>query len=176
MLFFFGSGIHTAPAGRVRRHRIGYQQIAQAGSFQGMYWSPLDSPAPPRSYNAASAASGQEGNSIFRKYFFGADQKKKEGATTLARGILRVVYRFGIFGRYSVGISRYLPYRYRRKIRSVHFGIKKGAVPPFFLKRGATAPFLRSSATFWKKGGRKGGKYTKRGGSIPTEIPKIQQI
>ena len=55
----------------------------------------------------------------------------------------RVVYRFGIFGRYSVGISRYLPYRYRRKIRSVHFGIKKGAVPPFLLKRGAMAPFLR---------------------------------
>ena len=88
----------------------------------------------------------------------------------------RVVYRFGIFGRYSVGISRYLPYRYRRKIRSVHFAIKKGAVPPFFLKRGSTAPFLRSSTPFWKKGGRKGGKYTKRGGSIPTEIPKIQQI
>ena len=76
----------------------------------------------------------------------------------------RVVYRFGIFGRYSVGISRYLPYRYRRKIRSVHFGIKKGAVPPFFLKRGAMAPFLRSSTPFWKKGGRKGGKYTKKGG------------
>jgi len=69
----------------------------------------------------------------------------------------RVVYRFGIFGRYSVGISRYLPYRYRRKIRLVHFGIKKGAVPPFFLKRGAMAPFLRSSTPFWKKGGRKGG-------------------
>ena len=88
----------------------------------------------------------------------------------------RVVYRFGIFGRYSVGISRYLPYRYRRKIRWVHFGIKKGEVPPFFLKRGAMAPFLRSSTPFWKKGGRKGGKYSKKGGTIPTEIPKIQQI
>jgi hypothetical protein len=61
---------------------------------------------------------------------------------------IRVVYRFGIFGRYSVGISRYLPYRYRRKTRSVQFGIKKGAVPPFFLKRGAMAPFLRRSTPF----------------------------
>ena len=44
------------------------------------------------------------------------------------------------------------------------FRYKKGAVPPFFLKRGAMAPFLRSSTPFWKKGGRKGGKYTKKGG------------
>jgi len=84
----------------------------------------------------------------------------------------RVVYRFGIFGRYSVGISRYLPYRYRRIIWSVHFGIKKGAVPPFFPKRGAMAPFLRSSTPFWKKGGRKGGKYTKKGGSIRPKYRK----
>ena len=27
----------------------------------------------------------------------------------------------------------------------IHFGIKKGAVAPFFLQRGAMAPFLRSS-------------------------------
>jgi len=39
-----------------------------------------------------------------------------------------------------------------------------GQCPPFFLKRGAMAPFLRSSIPFWKKGGRKGGKYTKKGG------------
>jgi len=31
----------------------------------------------------------------------------------------RVVYQFGIFGWYSVGISRYYQYQYRRKIRSV---------------------------------------------------------
>jgi hypothetical protein len=37
------------------------------------------------------------------------------------------------------------------------------------------APFLRSSTPFLEKGGRKGGKYTKKGGTIPTEIPKIQQ-
>ena len=78
--------------------------------------------------------------------------------------ISRVVSRIGIFGRYSVGISWYLPYRYRRKTRSVHFGIKKGAVPPFFLKRGAMAPFLRAPTPFWKKkGGGKGGIIRKRG-------------
>jgi hypothetical protein len=54
----------------------------------------------------------------------------------------------------------------------VHFGIKKGAVPPFFLKRGAMAPFLRTPTPFWKKGGRKGVKYTKKGGMIPTENRK----
>jgi hypothetical protein len=86
------------------------------------------------------------------------------------RQINRVVYRFGIFGRYSVGISRYLPYRYRRKTRSVHFGIKKGAVPPFFLKRGAMAPFLRSSPPFGKKGGGKGGIDTDRNTENPTNL------
>jgi hypothetical protein len=75
----------------------------------------------------------------------------------------RVVYQFGIFGRYSVGISPVLPIPYRRKTRSVHFGIKKGAVPPFFLRRGAMAPFLRTPTPFWKKGGRKGGKFKKGG-------------
>jgi len=47
---------------------------------------------------------------------------------------------------FSVGIrSVFLRFTntIRRKTRSVHFGIEKGAVPPFFLKRGATAPFLR---------------------------------
>ena len=90
--------------------------------------------------------------------------------------VSRVVYQFGIFGRYSVGISPVLPIPYQRKTRLVHFGIKKGAVPPFFLRRGAMAPFLRTPTPFWKKGGKKGGKYTKKGGTIPTEIPKIQQI
>ena len=92
------------------------------------------------------------------------EREKEEEREIKNNELSRVVYRFGIFGRYSVGISRYLPYRYRRKTWSVHFGIKKGAVPPFFLKRGAMAPFLRSSTPFWKKGGRKGGKYTKKGG------------
>jgi len=74
------------------------------------------------------------------------------------------LYRFGIFGLYSVGISQYLPYRYRRKIRSVHFGIKKGAVPPFFLKWGAMAPFLRSSNPLSIKRGEERGEVYKKGG------------
>jgi len=49
-------------------------------------------------------------------------------------------------------------------------------VAPFFLKRGAMAPFLRSYNPLLEKGGRKGGKDKKKGGTIPTEIPKIQQI
>jgi len=59
------------------------------------------------------------------------------------------LYQFGIFGRYSVGISPVLPIPYRRKTRSVHFGIKKGAVapqwPPFWVQ-----------PPFGKKGGGKG--------------------
>jgi hypothetical protein len=43
----------------------------------------------------------------------------------------------------SVGISWYLPYRYQRKSRSVHFGIIFLAGTPFSLKKGAPAPFLR---------------------------------
>jgi len=80
---------------------------------------------------------------------------------------------------FSVGIRsvflRYYQY-YRWKTRSVHFGVKKGAVSPFFLKRGAMAPFLRRPTPLLDKGGWKGGNYTKKGGTIPTEIPKIQQI
>jgi hypothetical protein len=101
-------------------------------------------------------------------------------ATSLST-FTRVVYRFGIFGQYSVGISWYLPYRYRRKIRSVHFGIKKGAVPPFFLKRGGMAPFLRSLTPFRKKRGegreegrgevyRKGGNDTDRNTENPANL------
>ena len=47
----------------------------------------------------------------------------------------------------------------------VHFGIKKGAVTPFFLKRGAMAPFLRSSTPFWKKRGEERGEVYKKGGN-----------
>jgi len=57
-----------------------------------------------------------------------------------------------------------------------YISVSKRGQSPFFLKRGAMAPFLRSSTPFWKKGGGKGGSIQKRGGSIPTEIPKIQQI
>jgi hypothetical protein len=73
----------------------------------------------------------------------------------------RVVYRIGIFRSVLVGISRYLPYQYRRKYRSVHFGIiflagtpfplKKGALAPFLRKKGAPAPFLILPAPLSRK-------------------------
>jgi hypothetical protein len=62
----------------------------------------------------------------------------------------------------SVFFGRYRSVFLRRKTRSAHFGIKKGAEAPFFPKRGAPPPF-------WKKEGRKGGRDTKKGGAIPTE-------
>jgi len=69
-------------------------------------------------------------------------------------------YFRSVFGRYFSVFTIPIP----KENSVVHFGIKKGAVPPFFLKRGAMAPFLRSSTPFWKTGGRKGGKYTRKGG------------
>jgi hypothetical protein len=60
---------------------------------------------------------------------------------------IRVVNQIGIFWLVSVGISWYLPYQYRRKSWSVHFGNIFLAGTPFFLEKGAVAPFLR------KKGG-----------------------
>jgi len=84
---------------------------------------------------------------------------------TVSVEFTRVVYQFGIFGRYSVGISSVLPIPYRRKTRSVHFGIKKGAMPPFFLKRGAMAPFLRSSSPLLEKRGEEKGEVYKKGGN-----------
>ena len=86
----------------------------------------------------------------------------------------RVVYQFGIFGRYSVGISPVLPIPYRRKTRSVHFGIKKGAVAPFFLKRGAMAPFLRSSNPLLEKKGEERGEVYEKGGNDNDRIIPIR--
>jgi hypothetical protein len=70
----------------------------------------------------------------------------------------RVAYRVGIFRSISVGISRYLPYRYRRKTWSV-FSVSKlwrellnklvGA--PFFLRRGGLGPLLVHFALLLKK-------------------------
>jgi hypothetical protein len=65
----------------------------------------------------------------------------------------RVGYRFGFFCWYSVGISWFLPNRYRRKTRSVHFGIIILAGTPFFLKRGVTAYFFRGPAPILRKKG-----------------------
>ena len=45
----------------------------------------------------------------------------------------RVAYRFGFFGWYLVGISRFLPHRYRRKTRLVPFGTVSGREPLFSL-------------------------------------------
>ncbi len=53
---------------------------------------------------------------------------------------------------------------------------KRGQCPPFSSKGGQRPPFWEDQPPFGKKGGRKGGTYTKKGGTIPTEIPKIQQI
>jgi hypothetical protein len=74
----------------------------------------------------------------------------------------RVVYQIGIFRSVSVGISRYLPYRYRRKSRSVHFGIiffggnpfipQKGGTGPLFEEKGGTCPlFDTASPPFLEK-------------------------
>ena len=59
----------------------------------------------------------------------------------------RVAYRVGIFWSVLVGISWYLPYRYRRKTRSVFSvskfwrePLKKLAGAPFFLRRGGLGP------------------------------------
>ena len=38
-------------------------------------------------------------------------------------------------------------------------------MPPFFLKRGAMAPFLRRSTPFWKKRGEERGEVYKKGGN-----------
>ncbi len=53
----------------------------------------------------------------------------------------------------SLSDSWYLPNRYRRKTRSVHFGIIVLAGTPFFLERGVMAPFLRGPAPFLRKKG-----------------------
>ena len=70
----------------------------------------------------------------------------------------RVVYRVGIFRSVSVGISRYLPYRYRRKTRSVFSvsknwrePLKKLAGAPFFPRRGGLGPLFVHFALLLKK-------------------------
>ncbi len=76
---------------------------------------------------------------------------------------LELYNRIGIFWSVSVGISWYLPYQYRWKSRSVHFGmiflagssisLKKGAMAPFLRKQGAPAPFLIQPAPLLRKKG-----------------------
>jgi hypothetical protein len=72
--------------------------------------------------------------------------------------ISRVAYRVGIFRSVSVGISRYLPYRYRRKTRSVFSvsknwrePLKKLAGAPFFPRRGGLGPLFVHFTLLLKK-------------------------
>ncbi len=66
----------------------------------------------------------------------------------------RVVYQFGIFGRYLVGISPVLPIPYRRKTRSV-FSVwkiwQKIGGSPLFPKKGGHRPPLCTLHPFWRK-------------------------
>ena len=76
----------------------------------------------------------------------------------VALDFCRVVYRVSIFRSVSVGISRYLQYRYRRKTRSV-FSVSEiwreplkilvGA--PLFLRRGGLGPLFVHFALLLKK-------------------------
>ncbi len=54
----------------------------------------------------------------------------------------RIVYPFGIFGRYRSVFSWYLAYQYQRKTPLVNFGIKIFAATPFFPKMGDIGPLL----------------------------------
>ena len=75
-----------------------------------------------------------------------------------SRLILLELYRSGIFRSVSVGISWYLPYRYRRKTRSV-FSVSKHwreplktlAGAPFFPRRGGLGPLFVHFALLLKK-------------------------
>ena len=97
----------------------------------------------------------------------GRQQKHSEGRKNTEDTVLkkmfqrvlsRVVYRVGIFRSVSVGISRYLPYRYRRKTRSVFLvsknwrePLKKLAGAPFFPRRGGLGPLFVHFALLLKK-------------------------
>jgi hypothetical protein len=69
-------------------------------------------------------------------------------------------YRVGIFRSVSVGISRYLPYQYRRKTWSLFSvskfwrePLKKLAGAPFILRRGGLGPlFVHFTLLLKKKG------------------------
>jgi len=68
---------------------------------------------------------------------------------------------------------RYYQYHTEGKLGGT-FGIKKGAVSPFFLKRGATAPFLRSYNPLLEKRWEERGDVYEKGGNDPdrnTENP-----
>ena len=72
--------------------------------------------------------------------------------------LARVSYRVGIFWSVSVGISRYLPYRYQRKTWSVFSvsknwrdPLKKFAGAPFYPRMGGLSPLFVHLALLLKK-------------------------
>jgi len=77
---------------------------------------------------------------------------------------------------FLVGIRSVFLRYYQYHTGGSTFRSQKRGSAPRFPQRGARCPFSRSPSPFWKKGGRKGGHYTKKGWTILTEIPKIQQI
>jgi hypothetical protein len=97
-----------------------------------------------------------------RPLFYGSTHSRTNGK-----------YCLGIFWSVLVGISWYLPYRYQWKTRSVQFGIKKGAIAPFFPLKGGSGPLFKELCPPFEE---KRGERYKKGGMIPTEIPKAQQI
>ncbi len=60
------------------------------------------------------------------------------------------LYRFGIFGWYPVGISRYFTIRYQRQTWLVHFGIKKMAGAFLYTKKGFVRPGMLTKYTAGK--------------------------
>jgi hypothetical protein len=69
-------------------------------------------------------------------------------------------YFRSVFGRYFPVFSIPIP-----KENSVGtFRYKKGGSAPLFPQKGGNGPLFEKLNPFWKKGGTKGGKYTKKGG------------
>jgi len=84
-----------------------------------------------------------------------------------------------IIAVFSVGIRsvflRY--YQYQTKENSVGtFRNQKGGSGPLFPQKGGNGPLFEELQPLLEKRGEERGKYAKKGGMIPTEIPKIQQI
>jgi len=73
---------------------------------------------------------------------------------------LPIRYFQSVFGRYFSVFTIPIP----KKNSVGTFRYQKGGSAPFFLKRGAMAPFLRASTPFWKKRGEERGEVYKKGG------------
>ena len=83
---------------------------------------------------------------------------------------------------FSVGIwSVFLRYYITNTIPKVWnsvgtFRYRKGGSAPLFPQKGGNGPLFESSNPLLEKRGEERGEVYKKGGTIPTEIPKIQQI